>query len=174
MSPWWPLLGLLSWCLIFQSSHCNSFEDWAPVDIGRLVQERRNSSALAMELRLSCTNPSISSMCAQSSNEVLRVEYMIAYQCDSSSNVPCVTCLIEAAMAGFCPSFGLFWYVYKEAIWNTLRLRQNGCYPPNDIFRCIFNPRPLRPKGYCRHLRLSVCPSVRLSVCLFPSSLLTQ
>ena len=25
--------------------------------IGRLVQERRNSSALAMELRLSCTNP---------------------------------------------------------------------------------------------------------------------
>ena len=24
-----------------------------------LVQERRNSSALAMELRLSCTNPSI-------------------------------------------------------------------------------------------------------------------
>ena len=29
----------------------------------------------------------------------------------------------------------------------------------------IFNPRPLRPKGYCRHLRLSVCPSVLLSVC---------
>ena len=29
------------------------------IDINRLVQERRNSSALAMELRLSCTNPSI-------------------------------------------------------------------------------------------------------------------
>ena len=32
----------------------------------------------------------------------------------------------------------------------------------------VFNPRPLRPKGYCRHLRLFVClsvrPSVRLSV----------
>ena len=27
--------------------------------IGGLVQERRNSSALAMELRLSCTNPQI-------------------------------------------------------------------------------------------------------------------
>ena len=27
--------------------------------IGGLVQERRNSSALAMELRLSCTNPSM-------------------------------------------------------------------------------------------------------------------
>ena len=26
-------------------------------DINRLVQERRNSSALAMELRVSCTNP---------------------------------------------------------------------------------------------------------------------
>ena len=30
----------------------------------------------------------------------------------------------------------------------------------------VFNPQPLWPKGYCRHLRLSVCPSVRLSVCL--------
>ena len=28
-------------------------------DMNGLVQERRNSSALAMELRLSCTNPSI-------------------------------------------------------------------------------------------------------------------
>ena len=31
---------------------------WDHID--GLVQERRNSSALAMELRLSCTNPSIS------------------------------------------------------------------------------------------------------------------
>ena len=30
----------------------------------------------------------------------------------------------------------------------------------------VFNPRPLRPQGYCRHLRLSVCLSVRLPVCL--------
>ena len=41
---------------------------------------------------------------------------------------------------------------------------------PNDgcpsISKYFFNPRPLRPKGYCRHLHLSVC--------LFPSSLLTQ
>ena len=29
----------------------------------------------------------------------------------------------------------------------------------------LFNPRPLGPKGYCRHLRLSVRPSVCLSVC---------
>ena len=30
-----------------------------PKQIDGLVQERHNSSALAMELRLSCTNPSI-------------------------------------------------------------------------------------------------------------------
>ena len=38
------------------------FDPNAQVDathIDGLVQERRNSSALAMELRLSCTNPSI-------------------------------------------------------------------------------------------------------------------
>ena len=29
---WLPLLGLLSWCPIFKSSHYNSFEDRAPVD----------------------------------------------------------------------------------------------------------------------------------------------
>ena len=32
MPPWWPLLGLLSWCPICKSSQCNSFEDQAPVD----------------------------------------------------------------------------------------------------------------------------------------------
>ena len=37
--------------------------------------------------------------------------------------------------------------------------------PCDKIESSVFNPRPLRPKGYCRHLRLSVCPSVRLSVC---------
>ena len=29
---WRLLLWLLSWCPIFKSSHCYSFEDWAPVD----------------------------------------------------------------------------------------------------------------------------------------------
>ena len=32
---------------------------WKQHHIDGLVQERRNSSALAMELRLSCTNPSV-------------------------------------------------------------------------------------------------------------------
>ena len=30
--PWWPLLGLLSWDSIFNSSHCKSFENQASVD----------------------------------------------------------------------------------------------------------------------------------------------
>ena len=32
MSPWWPLLGLLSWCCILKSSHCNLFKDQAPIE----------------------------------------------------------------------------------------------------------------------------------------------
>ena len=32
MSTWWSLLGLPSWCPLVNSSHCNSFEDRAPVD----------------------------------------------------------------------------------------------------------------------------------------------
>ena len=31
MSPWWPLLGLPSWCPIFKSSQCNSFLIWRSV-----------------------------------------------------------------------------------------------------------------------------------------------
>ena len=30
MSPWWPLLGLLSWCPIIKSCHYNWFKDQAP------------------------------------------------------------------------------------------------------------------------------------------------
>ena len=37
MAMWWPLLGLLSCCPIFKSSHCNSFEDWTPVDFTCLI-----------------------------------------------------------------------------------------------------------------------------------------
>ena len=38
----------------------------------------------------------------------------------------------------------------------------------------LINPRPLRPKGYCRHLRLSVCPSVCLSVPIILVNTITQ
>ena len=33
-----------------------------------------------------------------------------------------------------------------------------------DNFKCIYYPWPFRPKGYCRFLRLSVCPSVCPSI----------
>ena len=49
--PWSKTIILLSIKTYFQSSY-----------IDGLVQERRNSSALAMQLRLSCTNPSISGL----------------------------------------------------------------------------------------------------------------
>ena len=32
MSPWWPLLELLSWCPIFKWSLCKSSKDGAPID----------------------------------------------------------------------------------------------------------------------------------------------
>ena len=32
MTPWWPLLVLLTWYLFIKSSQCNSFEDQVPVD----------------------------------------------------------------------------------------------------------------------------------------------
>ena len=32
MSPWWLLLGLLSWYPVLKSSHCSSFEDQAPIE----------------------------------------------------------------------------------------------------------------------------------------------
>ena len=38
----------------------------------------------------------------------------------------------------------------------------------------FINPRPLRMKGYCRHLRLSVCPSVCLSVPIILVNTITQ
>ena len=49
--------GLLPEAAIYDMD--NWISSYIPQHIARLVQERRNSSALAMELRLSCTNPSI-------------------------------------------------------------------------------------------------------------------
>ena len=42
------------------------------------------------------------------------------------------------------------------------------------LWGIVFNPRPLRPKGYCRHLRLSVCPSVCLPVPIILVNTITQ
>ena len=74
MSLWWPLLELLSWCPIFKSCLCNSFEDRTPY---------------------------ISSTGAQSSNELHRLDCMTGYQ-DSSPNNGCqVLWLIRCQDGGF-------------------------------------------------------------------------
>ena len=73
------LLQVMPWHLeqprIAATDHCCPFHDtcctWY---IDGLVQERRNSSALAMELRLSCNNPSI---CAAGSGNHLRLPIAI-------------------------------------------------------------------------------------------------
>ena len=61
------------------------------------------------------------------------------------------------------------YYLIPKAIDNQVDALDIKAAPFSD-HSVIFNPRSLRPKGYCHHPRLSVCPSV----CLFPSSLLTQ
>ena len=53
------LCGTLTWGSLDQEDHIITERFWSHYDINRSVQERRNSSALAMELRLSCTNPLI-------------------------------------------------------------------------------------------------------------------
>ena len=50
--------------------------EFADIDINRLVQERCNSSALAMELCLSCTNPSIWYFCYRA---LSNMEFVIMY-----------------------------------------------------------------------------------------------
>ena len=45
---------------------CRSLNALLCLDIDGLVQERRNASALAVEWRLSCTNPSIYDPCVSS------------------------------------------------------------------------------------------------------------
>ena len=46
-----------------------------------------------------------------------------------------------------------------------------SCFPIQSNF---VTPRPIRPEGYCRRLRLSVCPSVRPSVCDALCNAITQ
>ena len=56
------------------------------------------------------------------------------------------------------------YYLIPKAIDNQVDALDIKAAPFSD-HSVIFNPRSLRPKGYCHHPRLSVCPSVRLSAC---------
>ena len=69
-----------------------------------------------------------------------------------------------------CAMFWSFSHGRKNVALKLLPIRPHGCtygrqplsLKPLDwffLFR-VFNPRPLRPKGYCCHLHLCVCLSV--------------
>ena len=63
------MVQLLAWALpserVVVSGTNGMFYIWVLFQVDGLVQERRNSIALAMELRLSCTNPSKWRLCCQ-------------------------------------------------------------------------------------------------------------
>ena len=68
--------------LMFCSIHMRNLTEMA-LDVDGSVQERRNSSALAMELRLSCTNPS--NWCSVTNIMLVMVSlYVPGQYCDSS------------------------------------------------------------------------------------------
>ena len=67
---WWFCLSFISWFIVINA------EDY----LDGLVQERRNSSALAMELRLSYTNPSI---CLNALNWLRQPVKPMSYDCSS-------------------------------------------------------------------------------------------
>ena len=69
MSPWWPLLAILSRYPNLKSSHCNSLEDRASVD---------------------------SSTVARSSNELQRIDYITGYQ-DRKPHSTCAATLPNAS-----------------------------------------------------------------------------
>ena len=71
------LVAIIGTTILVPSSYCNSFEDMAPINfihltiyIDGLMQERHNSIANALELRLSCSNH----------------QYMSGYQFSNPSN----------------------------------------------------------------------------------------
>ena len=61
-------------------------KSWHHHNIDRLEQERRNSSALAMKLRLSCTNPSI---CNQNSEFIHHLQLAWTHDQKDMSNLTC-------------------------------------------------------------------------------------
>ena len=72
------------WCFVLLHSHAIYRHD-----IYGLVQERRNSSALAMELRLSCTKPSISTMRQAKNPTFLRMDSItILYRMNTTGGGP--------------------------------------------------------------------------------------
>ena len=89
------------WYLLWNKEHLCSH------NINGIVQERGNSSALAMELHLSCANPSISPMGITSTSRKLGISF-------SSYNVSC--------------------YSASHSIWLAARLSPSR---PRDTYTCL-------------------------------------
>ena len=126
--------------------------------IDGLVQERRNSGALAMELRLSCTNPStyflqwvmihhlISGLCIQ-----WKPKNRICFR--SWSNHPCTrreaVCKLVLLLEEIPKVLNVTQNVLNmftgwqslNRIFDTFRPGQHGRHSAYDIFKCIFDDR---------------------------------
>ena len=95
-----------------------------------------NSSALGMELRLSCNNPSISVAAVQDCSNSITNTLELLQSCTKpsiSSNMP------DHSIDTACTDWSHCDFSWcNESLVNTLRLRQNGRHFPDDIFKCIF------------------------------------
>ena len=82
----------------------NKFDIYAPVFIDGLVQEKHNSNTLAMELRLSCTNP----------------DGLVQERCNSSAVAMelCLSCTNP-----------LLWYIFGSKIFYTCAVLYNDLLP---------------------------------------------
>ena len=113
--------------------------------IDGLVQERRNSSALAMELRLSCTNPSILSVIiitplGSKLQWNLNPKKNLLSR-NSSENVVCTTstilsrhqCDLEEFLASWRSTWCFASGVQAGTFWDNLYRQVISCYHFDDV-----------------------------------------
>ena len=107
-----------------------------------LVQERRNSSALAMELRISCANPSI----CESIDFKFASDYLAKLALCSHKPIndfqKClffqITDQYYLCLENQTLHVNEISVNFSQNFLNTLRPRQVGRHCPDDIFQCIF------------------------------------
>ena len=116
-------------------------EDFFTLHLDGLVQERCNSSVLAMELRLSCTNPSISfwiNICALNMYEVWCMCQFGEYVCISDKFIctehtmwstweTCLPCKWIYLHQGFVINtvmYGEYWFYWHKACLMYKELKQ--------------------------------------------------
>ena len=114
--PWWPLLGLLSWCLIFRSTCCNSFED---------VIHRWNLRA--PNLQMSCSDLMGVRGC-QASNP--QIEGLVQERCNSIANA------LELHFFEITASWHALWERFQNAFYAIIVLIQTDLNILSDIF-CV-------------------------------------